>query len=229
MAVLTIYRGQPFMMLPFRFRRITLILTLIATPFLVGSSCAFFFSSGGGSSDKKEEIRDGEENIVVVSSGNFGDPPIAGVSYESGSLSGVTGEKGEFQYENDKTVRFFIGDINLGPAVIAKPVMTPKDLVLKDLTDPSAGVNIQRLLQSLDSAPGDKVITIPEDVRVAAVRSNDTVSAAIEFLDFSDNGAFVNTASLLVAALTNDYPFTAMLVDADNLHEQPVRRLEAGK
>jgi hypothetical protein len=208
------------MMLPFSFRRMTLILTLIATPFLVGSSCAFFFSSGGGSSDRKDEIKDeikdGEDNTVVVASGNFGDPPIAGVSFESGSLSGVTGEKGEFQFENDKTVRFFIGDINLGPAVIAKPVMTPKDLVVKDSNNPAAGVNIQRLLKSLDSAPGTEAITIPEDVRVAAVRSNDAVSMAIEVLDFSDDGAFVNTASQLVAVLTNDYPFTAMLVDADN-------------
>jgi len=217
------------MMLPFRSCRIALILTLVATPFLVGSSCAFFFSSGGGSSDRKEEVRDNKDNIVVVTSGRFGDPPIAGVSYESGSLAGVTDERGEFQYENDSTVRFFFGDIDLGPAVIAKPVITPQDLVVKDSKDLSAGVNIQRLLQSLDSTPKDKVITIPENVRVAAVSSNTAVSAAIEFLDFSDDENFVNTASQLVAVLTNDYPFTALLVDADNSRGQPIRHLEAGK
>ena len=220
------------MKLPIISRRITLFLTLIAAPFLVGSSCAFFFSSGDGSSDRKKEIGDKENDIVVVSSGNFGDPAIAGVRYESGSLSGVTDANGEFRYENDNTVRFFIGDINLGPAVIAKPVMTPKDLVVKGSTDPSAGVNIQRLLKSLDAAPEDKAITIPEDVRVAAVSTNHAVSAAIEFLDFSDDATFVNTASQLVAALTNDYPFTAMLADADISEKQPVtaiRRLEADK
>ena len=220
------------MVLPFRSRRITLILTLIAAPFLVGSSCAFFFSSGGGSSDRKEESEDKEDIIIVASSGNFGDPAIAGVRYESGSLSGVTDANGEFRYEKDNTVRFFIGDIELGPAVIAKPVMTPKDLVMKGSTDPSAGVNIARLLQSLDSAPEDKTITIPEDVRIAAVSTNDAVSAAIEFLDFSDDAAFVNAASQLVAALTTDYPFTAMLVDADNSEKQPVtaiRHLEADR
>ena len=199
------------MKLPIISRRITLFLTLIAAPFLVGSSCAFFFSSGDGSSDRKKEIGDKENDIVVVSSGNFGDPAIAGVRYESGSLSGVTDANGEFRYENDNTVRFFIGDINLGPAVIAKPVMTPKDLVVKGSTDPSAGVNIQRLLKSLDSAPEDKAITIPGDVRAAAVSIKSRLfPAAIEFLDFSDDAAFVNAASQLVAALTNDYPFTAM-------------------
>jgi hypothetical protein len=208
------------MMLPFTPHRITLILTLTVLPLLVGSSCAFFFSSGDGSSDRKDKDND---RIIVVTNGVFGDPAVAGVGYESGSLAGITGEKGEFQFETDKTVRFFIGDINLGPAVVAKSVMSPKDLVVKDASDVLADINILRLLQSVDSTPGDDVITIPAKVRAAAVKSNEALSSAIEFLDFSDDTAFVNAASQLVAVLTNDYPFTAMLVDADKVQTPALR------
>jgi hypothetical protein len=225
------------MMLPFTSHRITLILTLTALPLLVGSSCAFFFSSGDGSSGRKITAKDNDndndnDQIIVANSGIFGDPAVTGVSYESGSLAGITGEKGEFQFETDKTIRFFVGDISLGQPVAAKSMMTPKDLVLKEASGTSAEVNLLRLLQSLDSVPGDEVITIPEEVRAAAVKSNDTVSSAIEFLDFSDDHAFVNAASQLVAVLTTTYPFTAMLVDADNSQQQPlksIKHLKAGK
>ena len=69
-------------------------------------------------------------------------------------------------------------------------------------------------------------------MRVAAVKSNDTVSVAIEFLDFSDDTVFVNTASQLVASLTSDYPFTAMLVEADSSEGKtiaPIRQLEVDR
>ena len=206
-------------------RKKMLLFCLVAVPLLVGSSCAFFFSSGGGSSDKDD--RDGDsKTIVVVNNGHFGDPAIAGVNYESGSLTGVTGPNGEFQYEPGKTVHFAIGDISLGPKVIAKDAMTPGDLVAKSTVDKTRQINILRLLQSLDSVPDDDVITIPDEVRSAAVSSNEMVFAAIEHLDFSDDTAFVNAAGQLVAALTADYPFTAMLVDADEVVKSPVRSID---
>ncbi len=205
------------------FRRIIPILTVLAVPLLVGSECAFFFSSGGGSSNKDE--KDKEENqIIVANSGSFGAPPAQGVGYASGSLSGTTGSNGEFQYETGKTVRFFIGEVDLGEAVAGKSVITPQDLVENGAADTPAAINISRLLLSLDSEPGDGVITIPKAVRIAAVRSNDDVSLAIEFLDFSDDPTFVNAASQLVAALTDDYPFTATLVAADTAQERMIKR-----
>ncbi len=207
-------------------RRIFPILTLLALPFLVGSSCAFFFSSGGGSSDRddRDKDKDDEEIIVVANSGSFGDPPVEGVSYESGALSGVTDSNGEFQYETGKTVRFFIGEVGLGEPVPGKSVITPQDLVVEGAPDSPAAINISRLLQSLDSDPDDDVITIPKAVRTAAVRSNEDVSSAIEFLDFSNDSAFVNAASQLVAVLTQDYPHTATLVDADHVQERMIDR-----
>jgi hypothetical protein len=215
-------------MLPIPPSRIRLLLILAALPLLVGSSCAFFFSSGGGSPDKDntvEKEEEEEEEVIVVQTGTFGAPPAEGVSYESGSISGVTGRNGEFQYEDGSAVRFFIGDVDLGSPVSGKSVITPLDLVVDNDSDATAAINIERLLQSLDSDPGDEVITIPKEVRTAAVRSNEGVSSAIEFLDFSDDSAFANAASQLVAVLTLDYPFTASLVDADIAQDREMKSL----
>ncbi len=207
------------------FRRIIPLLTVLAMPLLVGSECAFFFSSGGGSAsnDNRDKDKD-DEQIIVANSGSFGSPPAQGVSYESGALSGTTGSNGEFQYESGKTVRFFIGEVDLGESVPGKVLIAPQDLVHNGAADTPAVINISRLLLSLDSDPDDGVITIPKAVRTAAVRSNADVSSAIEFLDFGDNPAFVNAASQLVAGLTGDYPFTATLVDADTAQQRMLNR-----
>jgi hypothetical protein len=147
------------------------------------------------------------------------------VNYESGSLAGITGRNGEFQYEVGNSIRFFIGDINLGWAVKGKSLITPLDLVTDGTTATPAVINIARLLQSLDSDPADEVITIPDAVRAAAVHSNEGLSSAIEFLDFSDDPAFVNAASKLVAVLTRDYPFTAVLIDADTARDHMINSI----
>jgi hypothetical protein len=214
------------MMLLFNSRRIMLILCLAAAPLLVGSSCAFIFSSGGGSSDRDKDTDD-DDTTVIVKSGSFGAPPVAGVSYETGSLEGVTGNNGEFQYEEGEAIRFFIGRIDLGTAAQAKAIMTPQDLVADDAPGSPEAVNIARLLKSLDSDPADEIITIPTEVRAAALPANDGLSAAIEFLDFSDDAVFNNTASQLVAVLTQDYPFTAVLVEADDPRERKIKSIAA--
>jgi len=208
-------------------RKYLLILALIAIPLLGGGQCSFFFSSGGDSSaaDDEDDKDDTAGLVVIIGDGRLIDAPVEGVSYESGSLAGITGSNGEFQYEVGNTIRFFIGDIALGRAVRGKAVITPLDLVAEGSADTPAVINIARLLQSLDSEPGDGVITIPAAVRSAAVRSNAALAPAIEFLDFSDSTAFINSASHLVAVLTRDYPFTAVLVDADSARAHMIRSI----
>jgi hypothetical protein len=207
-------------------RKYMLVVALLAIPLFGGSECSFYANSGGDSrdSDKKDE---NAGLTVVVDDGRLIDAPVEGVSYQSGSLAGITGSSGEFQYEVGNTIRFFIGDIALGRAVRGKSVITPLDLVVDGATDTPAVINIARLLQSLDSDPGDGVITIPAAVRAAAARSNVALSSAIEVLDFSDATAFVNAASHLVAVLTHDYPFTAVLVDADNARAHMIRSIDS--
>ena len=205
-------------------RKYMLVVALLAMPLFGGSECSFYAKSGGDSrdSDKKDE---NAGLTVIVDDGRLIDSPVEGVSYQSGSLAGITGSSGEFQYEVGNTIRFFIGDIALGRAVMGGSVITPLDLVVDGATDTPAVINIARLLQSLDSDPGDGVITIPAAVRAAAVRSNVALTSAIEVLDFSDATAFVNAASHLVAVLTRDYPFTAVLVDADNARTHMIRSI----
>lgn len=196
-----------------KLRPIILVLTLVAVPLLAGAQCAFFFSSGGGSSDRDEED-DRKGLTVVVADGYLGDQPVKGIGFRSGPVTGVTGDRGEFQYEVGNRVGFYLGDINLGREVEARERITPGDLAEDD--DPVAAANIMRLLRSLDSDPLDKAITIPASVRAEAVRSNEALYSAIEYLDFSDESAFVNAAAQLVAVLTRDYPFTAALLDAQS-------------
>ncbi len=194
------------------YRQAFLILLLLAIPLLVGSQCAVFFSSGSGSDD---DDRDKDEELIVVATGQFGAAPVSGADYVSGSISGVTGSDGEFQYEVGQPIQFSIGDIPLGRAVSGKNVITVQDLAAGSEAAGTEAVNMERLLQSLDAEPGDNFITIPAQVRAKAVKSNESVTSAITYLDFSDDTAFANAASQLVSVLTGDYPFTGALVDAE--------------
>ncbi len=127
----------------------------------------------------------------------------------------MTGPSGNFEYEEGGKLQFFIGDLALGGSVPGKTLITLPDLINEADYNSPAVVNIARLLLSLDAVPGDAAITIPPSLHDIARRDNGLVSASIEHLDFRDDMTFVNTASQLVAVLTNDYPFTASLVDAE--------------
>jgi len=170
-------------------------------------------SSGGNSdSDRKGA---GGTLIVASNKGQFIDGPVEGLRYVSGELSGITGPRGEFQYQEGHSIRFFIGDIALGEAPAGKPVITPLDLVENGTIDTPAVINIARLLQSLDAIPGDGTITIPTASAGLAVRSNASLAAPLEHMTFHDETGFINTASQVIATLTDSYPFTAVLVDAE--------------
>ena len=194
-------------------RKFSIVFALLALLSLTGTECVFVARSGSSSTDEDQQ---NSNLVVIIKDGRLIDAPVAGVGYRSGTLAGVTGSEGEFQYQDGEQVEFFIGDIALGQAVAGKAVITPLDLVPQGSLDSPAVINIARLLQSLDAVPGDTRITIPAAVRAAAVRSATAVSSAIRFLDFADDAAFANSAAQLVATLTAAYPFTAVLVDADS-------------
>ncbi|MEZ5570884.1 MAG: hypothetical protein R3E64_02580 [Halioglobus sp.] len=202
-------------------RQALALLVAMSLPFAVGSQCAFIFSSGGSSDNNDEDKND--ETIIVVKTGNFTEPATAGIHYVSGSLEGITGSDGGFQYEEGKTIRFMIGDIALGVPVAGKTTILPEDVAGGSPDNAVASVNIKRLLHSLDADPSDDVVTIPDTVSARAVRANNSVASAIDYLDFSDDDAFVNAASQLVAVLTGDYPHTAVLLDQDSVRSIELR------
>jgi hypothetical protein len=192
-----------------------LVLAMLAVLLLSGAQCFFAASSGSDLSDE-----DRSELVVIVHAGQLVDDPVQGVQYQSGSLSGLTGPAGEFQFEEGATIRFFIGDIPLGEAVTAKALMSPVDLVPGGTLETPAVINIARLLQSLDAVPGDSRITIPEASLMAASLDDGIIGPVIAQMDFADDIAFVNTATQLIASLTAAYPHTVMLIDAATARER---------
>lgn len=196
----------------------TILAALIAVLLLTGAKCAFVATSGGGGSGSDNNDKN-NSTIVVVNEGQFIDGPVEGLGYVSGKLSGTTGRQGEFQYEQGQPVRFYIGDLALGEVPRGKAVITPLDLVENGTIDTPAVINIARLLQSLDAIPGDAAITIPSPSSGLATRTAATIAATPGHMDFHDENSFVNTASQLIATLTDGYPFTAVLVDADTARQ----------
>lgn len=103
---------------------------------------------------------------VVGCKGEFnGGSPVAGLSFETDSHSGVTATDGSFCFRPDEAVTFAIGDLVLGSGMAAEQ-MSPIDLVsgAVDETDPTA-TNISVLLQSLDKdGQLNNGIQITEDI-----------------------------------------------------------------
>jgi hypothetical protein len=192
-------------------KNIKILIVFLVLPAIMGSTeCSFVANSDTRSSD--EENRNGL--VIIIQDGQLVDGPVEGVRFESGALSGITGPNGEFRFEEGNTVAFFIGDIALGSPVPGKSRITPLDLVPGGDMNTPAVINIARLLQSLDAVAADDRITIPAQVHALAQRSSSALGASIDALDFADDMLFVNAASQLVATLTQDYDFTAVLVDA---------------
>ena len=214
-------------------KRALLILVALVTPVLMGSQCVFVASSRNNhvcvsTVDRPCKPKNKNDPVVVIAveNGRFIDAPVQGLRYESGSLSGVSGKLGGFQYEAGNTVRFFVGDIALGEAAKGKPLVTPLDLIPNGTIDTPSVINIARLLQSLDFEPGDNLITLPARLHTTAVRSNGEISASIQNLDYADDTAFANAASQLISTLTAFYPFTAVLVDRQSAREHLARQLD---
>ena len=195
-------------------RNLSFILAWLAILFLTGSQCTFIASSSSHN-DKDDENETGLL-VIIGDDPRVGDP-VQGVRIISGSQSGVTGPDGEFQYQSGTTVRFFIGDIQLGEAIESKRIITPLDLVPGGNIDTPAVINITRLLISLDAQPGDSRISIASELRHTAVRTNSALAPYLQSLDYHDETAFVNAASQIVATLTATYPFTAVLIDASSV------------
>lgn len=139
---------------------------------------AFFTGCGGGSSAGK-----------TTASGTFVDSPVAGLSYQTDSLSGITDESGTFNYFGGETVSFSLGGIPLGSTAVQETV-TPFDLVpgAENTADPGV-VNICRFLQTLD-ADGNLINGIEITPAIlAGIEAYVAANPGLDF-DFSDTAGF---------------------------------------
>lgn len=130
------------------------------------------------------------------------DSAVAGVTYKTDSLSGITNDAGEFQYVAGESITFRVGGIDL-PLTVAAEEITPLDIVgTKDISDTSV-TNILQLLQSLDSDQNpDNGIT---------VNSLALSTQATELVDFSSSEFSQHPAVVEAIALSGN----SNLVDAD--------------
>jgi hypothetical protein len=89
-------------------------------------------------------------NAPAALTGVFIDGPVAGITYQTPTLGGMTDVAGTFKYKDGEKVTFSIGNVVLG-SVVGKPVLTPLDIVdgAKDTSDQRV-VNISVFLQTLD-------------------------------------------------------------------------------
>ncbi len=86
--------------------------------------------------------------LAKVESGHFVDANVNGLSYETPTQFGITGDNGQFWFIPEERIDFAVGKRRLGDAPAARAV-GPDDLFETDMDDDRV-LNVARLLQSLD-------------------------------------------------------------------------------
>jgi len=81
--------------------------------------------------------------------GIFLDSAVEGLNYRTTSQSGITNTAGEFIYQENEQIIFFIGDIDF-PQVVAQDIIMPLDVFNVTSSEDISVINMARLLQSLD-------------------------------------------------------------------------------
>ena len=106
--------------------------------------------------------------VIEEAEGIFINGPIVGLGYSSGGISGVTGAKGEYEYQPGTPLRFYLGDIVIGETM-GESLITLLHLVPGADAENIKVINIARFLLSVGQLdPATNVLTIPESVFNAA-------------------------------------------------------------
>ncbi|MFW5427362.1 MAG: hypothetical protein ACKE8R_08935 [Methylophagaceae bacterium] len=118
----------------------------------------------------------------VVLDGIFKDSNVTGLSFVSGDQKAIT-DAGKFKYESGENVTFSLGGIDFGTA-LAKPVMTPIDLVTDGKLSDTEVINRVRLLMMLDedNTPSNGIVISPK-VQAKAERWSAVDFSAVDFLN----------------------------------------------
>jgi hypothetical protein len=119
---------------------------------------------GGGANNNNDDDGDPDTDggTKSINTAYLIDSAIEGIQYKSGGLEGYTDINGMFKYENNNSVKFFIGDeasgIPLGSANVKtdpyndkKKIITLFDLAGTQDENNQKVVNMGKLLQSLDT------------------------------------------------------------------------------
>ena len=154
--------------------------------------------------------------------GVFVDAFVAGIGYRTQSQSGVTNERGEFNYLPGETVTFFIGDL-VFPPVPAKGVVTPLDMA--QTLDPASPMvlNIARLLQSLDTDgdPANGITISPAAAQSAAPVDFNLTASQFAALPAVTN--LVANSGSVTTAIVSEQQALAHLLESFELAGVPVQ------
>ena len=194
-----------------------LAIAIAATLGLAG--CGGGSSSGSGSIQTPESGDDTTSNVMTPTSelqgkqvGSFQDAAVEGLTYWTASNGlGQTGENGSFNFEPGEVVALYIGN-ELLTLTDAELYSTPMDtLSVRSITQagaghPQQGLNVLRLLQTVDNDPEESAIGIPDSFH------NDR-NGSVMGLDFAqDTEAFANSPEV-AAILTEAGKQGEQLVD----------------
>ncbi len=104
----------------------------------------------------------------ATATGILKDSNVSGLSYVSGSRTGITGPDGAFTYEVGTPVTFSVGGVTIGTAT-GKSVLTPIDLVSAGSSKSVQVQNIVRFLMMLDQNgdPTDGITISPAVQKIA--------------------------------------------------------------
>lgn len=145
---------------------------------------AGLLSACGGSDDNSSTP---PTSNIGTQTGILTDAVIAGVRYVTSSgATGFTNDDGEFNFNEGETVKFYIGDVQLGDEIEAKERVTPLDLAETE----NARLNLLVFLQSLDGDDNDDKLKISTATTDAL--KNQSINFDQPYNDFK-NEAIVKT------------------------------------
>lgn len=145
---------------------------------------AGLLSACGGSDDNSSTP---PTTNIGTQTGVLTDAVISGVRYVTSSgATGFTNDNGEFNFNEGETVKFYIGDVQLGDEIEAKERVTPLDLAETE----NARLNLLVFLQSLDGDDNDDKLQISTATTDAL--KNQSINFDQPYNDFK-NEAIVKT------------------------------------
>jgi len=142
------------------------------------------------------------QDDYALQEGYFEDSAVEGLKYKTISNDGKTDKDGKFYYCSGEMITFYVGDIQLGESVPAKPFMTPRDLVPKDKGDPEKNkLLIARFLQTLDADNSpDNGILITEDIHNSAVKTDSFDPKSVIFIADAEIGITPTSTTVTLEA-----------------------------
>ena len=157
----------------------------------------FTLTACGGGGDASGEDSGASEPAHLT--GVFIDSPVAGLSYTTSSVTGITDPAGRFDYAAGEVVRFEVGPVVLGQAEAAD-VLTPLELVPEN-----AGIGDQRVLamasflQTADR-DGNPDNGIELHAPLAERLCRELGVDSLEFAGLEDAGAFATALQVAASA-----------------------------